>query len=141
MLNTKKTVRILLILIIFFCCALVCLAFLTPSNICRLRGGRPFPNPLSPIIYCEFKAKDAGKKCLYDKECEKNFCLYPDPNNKNFSIDLLKSGGVCSEYEEDFFWTPKCHRPDDGKDTNNTGKFRLTRPDNVNGVFCEEGTQ
>lgn len=141
MLKAKKSVRIILLLIIFFSCAMVCFAFLTPSQICLLRGGRPFPNPLTPIIHCEFKAKDAGKKCLYDEECEKHFCLYQNPHDKNFSMDSLKSGGGCSEYQEDFFWTPKCHRPDDGKETNNAGKAKLARPDNINGVLCEEGTQ
>ncbi|MBT4722652.1 hypothetical protein HN958_02140 [Candidatus Falkowbacteria bacterium] len=73
---------------------------------CVLRDGKIVMHGVGET--CELPAKDAGKICVFDNECDKNRCVYENTN-------AVK--GVCDEYRTDNE-TPNsnCHRkPDSDK--------------------------
>lgn len=71
---------------------------------CLKRGGTIFEDYGFVRSFCEIKAKDGGKECIYNDECSKNQCSYKDENS---------SHGYCPNYNQfDGFY---CHRNRDKK--------------------------
>src|SRR3989338_3130750 len=87
----KKKIIAFSIILIFVCIGLI--VILSKPKFygqlvlvsCRLRGGKIFLHSFAGI--CEVEGKDNGKKCIYDNECLKNMCLYPDKNANEGSCD------------------------------------------------------
>lgn len=85
------------------------------NNYCTLKGGKMFMHSFSRN--CEIMAKDAGKSCISDSECEKNNCVYPIPDSclNNFECDYPQDyapTGKCDDYLHNNDGVMQCHRPD-----------------------------
>jgi len=121
--STKIYVMVIaVILIVFFAPAIF--IYLRLAYLSRYycgKGGTYFPT----YGTCEIAAKDAGKKCIYDEECEKQDCLYPydpedfgakDSRTRPYPEKLLNAGGTCMARHLDSN-ANLCHRS--SKDTDN----------------------
>ena len=99
-------------------------------EICPLRGGiHPVPGQWYD---CDYPAKDAGKKCVYDSECSDNLCLYPTVDATPYPQDLSEKGGQCTKYTGDKNGVTYCHRRE-----KLTALDKLLGGGNDGVVYCE----
>jgi len=69
-------------------------------NQCVKNGGKTFGHSMGDS--CEKEAKDSGKQCEFDDECDKNNCVYQDEKS-NY--------GKCDDYLGDNDGIKNCHYP------------------------------
>jgi len=128
----KKRVKILIALFVIILIAAGVILFRRTISyeMCALRGGIP-PNP-GHEYDCDYPAKDAGKKCIYDSECSDNLCLYSTVYATPYPQDLSEKGGQCTKYTGDKNGVTYCHRKE-----KLTNLDRLLGGETDGAVYCE----
>jgi hypothetical protein len=130
--ETMKKKIILIAIPVLLVVAYGVMYFSHPQRFCELRGGKYFYHSFNSE--CEFKAKDAGKQCVFDNECSKGLCLYTvaDDYPNPYPDNLTDKGGQCTNYLNNKDGVRYCHR---AKNNNDGGKLFFFPEDGS--VHCE----